>query len=77
MTSRVFLDLCGGEVQCGNTTQKFGASVEVKANAAATEVSGECCEEVTFSGRICDVKPDWELQGHPHSFTGVKIFLLV
>ena len=57
----VFLGLCNGEMQCRNTTQEFGASVEVKAGAVPAEVGGECFEPVTFPGRICEIKPDWEL----------------
>ena len=77
MGSRVFLGLRGREVQCGTTTQEFGASVEVKAGAVATEVGGERFKEVTSSGRICNIKPDGELKGHPYSLTEVNIFLLV
>src|SRR5580765_105768 len=57
----VFLGLCGGEAQCRNTTQEFGASIEVKAGAVSAEVGRERFEPVMFPGRICGIKPDWEL----------------
>ncbi len=34
----VFLSLCGGEMQCGNSIQEFRASVEMKTGAVSTEV---------------------------------------
>src|SRR6185295_17092009 len=70
----VFLGLCNGEMQCRNTTQEFGASVEVKAGAVSAEVGGECFEPVTFPGRICEIKPDWELYSHPYGFARIVIF---
>ena len=36
----VFLGLCDGEVQRGNTTQEFRASVEVKAGSVSAKVGG-------------------------------------
>ena len=64
-------------MQCGITTQEFWTNVEVKAGAVATKVGGDRFEEVASSRRFCDIKPDWELQGHPDSLTEVKIFLFV
>jgi hypothetical protein len=61
MGSGVFLGLCQGKVQCRITTHEFGTSVEVKAGAVSAEVSGERFESVTFSGRICELKPNREL----------------
>ena len=72
----VFLGLCDGEMQCGNTIQEFRASVEVKTGTVSAEVGGERFEAVTFPGRICEIKPDWELQGHPYGLTGIVIFPL-
>ena len=40
MGSGVFLGLCDGEVQRGNTTQEFRASVEVKAGSVSAKVGG-------------------------------------
>jgi hypothetical protein len=57
----VFLGLCDGEVQCRNTTQQFGTSVEMKAGAVSAEVGRERFEPVIFPGRICEIKLDWEL----------------
>ena len=63
-------------MQCGHTVQELRASVETKAGAVSAEVGGERFDAVTFPGRICDLKPDWELQGHPYGFTGIVIFPL-
>jgi hypothetical protein len=72
----VFLGLCEGEMQCGHTIQELRASVETKAGAVSAEVGGERFDKITFPGRISDLKPDWELQGHPYGFTGIVIFPL-
>jgi hypothetical protein len=40
MGPRVFLGLCGGEMQRGNSIQEFRASVEVKTGTVSAEVGG-------------------------------------
>jgi hypothetical protein len=72
----VFLGLCGGEMQRGNSIQEFRASVEVKTCTVSAEVGGERVEAVTSSGGICDIEPDWELQGYAYGFAQIVILSL-
>jgi hypothetical protein len=72
----MFLGLCGGEMQRSHTTQEFRAGVEVETGAVSAEVAGSCFEAVTSSGRICDIEPDWELQGHSYSLARVEVLPL-
>lgn len=72
----VFLCLCDGEVQCGNTTQEIRTSIEMKTGSVSAEVAGERFESITFTGRIYDFELDRELQGHPDSLARIVIFPL-
>ena len=44
--------------------------------AGCAVAGGERFEAVTSSGRICDIEPDWELQGHAYGLARVVILPL-
>jgi len=63
-------------MQRGNSIQEFRAGVEVETGTVSAEVAGSCFEAVTSSGRICDIEPDRELQGHAYGLTRIVILSL-
>jgi len=77
MGSGMFLGLCHGEVECGDTIQELVASVELETGSASAEVGGECFEAITISKRIRDIELDWKLHGHSYGLTQIVIFLSV
>jgi hypothetical protein len=72
----VALGLCGGEVECRETAQEFGASVEKEAGTVPAEIHRQRRQLVRVTGLVHQVKSDRECYHYSNCLAEVVVFPL-